>query len=486
MGPVLALRRTSLALSLAAVVALPACKSKRAKLEQLVPDGATGIMSVDVQAFLKSEAYTKLFDLAKEANPEFTEVTDKLRDDCELDYNTADSYVVGFDVLAQGVMVAVRMPNIGKSEALTCVAGIMKDKAGSEVFTLGEEDGKTKIEIGGGEGVGWALDNDTLVVASKTWEGPVKQRVNGEGKAAIDNYLAESVALVDRDAHVWFAGQVPPMASAFLDKTPAKGLERGGGSMKIGDNLELAVTVQFAEEGQAEDLKALIDGQIGTIKPMAIEQGAPKEMFESLSIETDGNKLVGKVDVPLTELITSTTEAFQKYIRRAKTSEARVQIAKMFDTASAFFNEEHVDRGAVLGAGGELTVAPHRCPAMPGKNKGSSGIVPPLSVDCSKGPSGKCVPVAGGSDEPGHYAAELWTDNAAFNELNFAMDSPHYFHYEFRYENNPTGFGECQFTAQAFGDLDADGTFSTYERSGAADENGVNAAAGLYIDQETE
>jgi hypothetical protein len=30
------------------------------------------------------------------------------------------------------------------------------------------------------------------------------------------------------------------------------------------------------------------------------------------------------------------------------------------------------------------------------------------------------------------------------------------------------------------------GVWSTYERAGAADENGVNAAAGLYIDNEVE
>ena len=40
---------------------------------------------------------------------------------------------------------------------------------------------------------------------------------------------------------------------------------------------------------------------------------------------------------------------------------------------------------------------------------------------------------------------------------------------------------------QAFADLDGDTTiFSTYERSGAADRNGVNAAAGLYTKDPTE
>ena len=49
-----------------------------------------------------------------------------------------------------------------------------------------------------------------------------------------------------------------------------------------------------------------------------------------------------------------------------------------------------------------------------------------------------------------------------------------------------SGYGECQFTAQAFADLDHDDLYSTFERAGAADRNGVNGAAGLYIDQDVE
>ncbi len=79
-----------------------------------------------------------------------------------------------------------------------------------------------------------------------------------------------------------------------------------------------------------------------------------------------------------------------------------------------------------------------------------------------------------------------WGNNAVWNGLNFQMEQAHYFHYNFVAVNSNTGFGNCQFTAQAFGDLDADTVMSTYERSGAADNQGVNGAAGLYIDQEVE
>jgi hypothetical protein len=184
--------------------------------------------------------------------------------------------------------------------------------------------------------------------------------------------------------------------------------------------------------------------------------------------------------------------AFTKYVRRSKTSEARVQLAKMFDAASAYFNAEHTSRGGLTTLGREGSpadplaglAAAHGCP-NDGREVGEAGITPPLAIDCAAGPGGRCTPSVGGEGGPGHYSAKLWTDNAVWDGLNFQQETPHAFHYNFKWSNGTTGFGTCQFTAQAFGDLDGDGVFSTFERSGAADHVGVNAA-GLYIDLETE
>jgi type IV pilus assembly protein PilA len=182
--------------------------------------------------------------------------------------------------------------------------------------------------------------------------------------------------------------------------------------------------------------------------------------------------------------------ALTKYMRRSKTSEARVQLAKIFDSTSSYFNEEHVERGqtGLLGGGGLLQdLAPHRCPHPSDTPTGASaaGSTPELATNCNLGPGGRCVPVPGGGG-PGYYEMEDWTDNNVWNGLNFQQEQGHYFHYNFIASNAEDGYGACQFTAQAFGDLDDDATFSTYERSGAADQNGVNGAAGLYIDQEVE
>lgn len=177
--------------------------------------------------------------------------------------------------------------------------------------------------------------------------------------------------------------------------------------------------------------------------------------------------------------------ALTKYMRRAKTSEARVQIAKMFDSASAYFSEEHIERGGVQlisSGGGISSAAPHKCP-NDGNANGEADFTP--AIDCNEGPGGRCVPAVGGSGS-GFYDIAAWTNNRVWNGLNFQQEQAHFFHYNFVWDNQGTGYGSCQFSAQAFGDLDDDDVYSTYERAGAGDQQGVNAAAGLYIDQEVE
>lgn len=182
--------------------------------------------------------------------------------------------------------------------------------------------------------------------------------------------------------------------------------------------------------------------------------------------------------------------ALSKYMRRAKTSEAKGQIAKMFDGASAYFQQEVVGRGATdfITSGGSIAdQAPHTCPHWATSvASGSAGITPAISFDCNVGPGGRCVPSTGGSGA-GYYEVSLWNANDVWSGLNFGQEQGHFFHYNFVYVNETSGFGACQFTSQAFGDLDADLTlYSTYERSGAADNTGVNAAAGLYISLDVE
>jgi type II secretory pathway pseudopilin PulG len=181
--------------------------------------------------------------------------------------------------------------------------------------------------------------------------------------------------------------------------------------------------------------------------------------------------------------------ALQKYMRRAKTAEAKVQIAKLYDATSSFFKSEHAARGATgfIGDGGKVPdMATHRCPhPADSPTGGEAGITPAIGLNCNEGPGGRCIPAVG-NGATGYYDIKLWNDNAVWNNLNFLQEQGHFFHYNFIAINEIAGYGRCQFSAQAFADLDDDGVFSTFERSGAADIEGVNAAIGLYVDGEVE
>lgn len=154
--------------------------------------------------------------------------------------------------------------------------------------------------------------------------------------------------------------------------------------------------------------------------------------------------------------------AFAKYMRRAKAAEAKAQIARMFDGAAGYFSAHD----ACVGGEGPVVLGP----------------MPPLSVNCNEGPGGRCVPSSSGGGA-GSYAYAGWEEDSTWAELGFAQEQGHYFHYAYRANNFEGG---CQFTVQAFADLDDDGMYSTFERSGAADMSGINAAAGLFIDNEVE
>lgn len=172
--------------------------------------------------------------------------------------------------------------------------------------------------------------------------------------------------------------------------------------------------------------------------------------------------------------------ALSKFIRKSKSAEARASIAKMYDAAVGYYQTESVERGAVgvlsQGASVKGTEA-HMCPHQSATPDSGSAPKTPLSAQCASGPNGRCIPNGSGA---GSYAIEEW-DTEVWNGLSFYQTQGHFFHYDFVYENDQNGYGTCQATAQAFGDLDGDGQWSTFERSLSCSFSGCAGALGLFI-----
>ncbi|MDB4977312.1 MAG: Type pilus biosis protein PilE [Myxococcaceae bacterium] len=148
--------------------------------------------------------------------------------------------------------------------------------------------------------------------------------------------------------------------------------------------------------------------------------------------------------------------AFVTYIRRAKTVEATESLAKMFDQSASYYARERASNGL---SGGLLT----NC--YP--SDGVDGMATP-------GPQKQASTFTGGF--------------AIADGIGFSV-APHYYKYTMTGATpgctNLTG--STGHTLGAQGDLDGDGTSSTFElATGASADNELYHATGFFITNETE
>lgn len=119
-------------------------------------------------------------------------------------------------------------------------------------------------------------------------------------------------------------------------------------------------------------------------------------------------------------------QAMNKYVEKSKSTEGRIGVRSIFSRA----------RSAAQETG-----------AFP---PGKTGPVPPAG-SCCDGPDGQCAP------DPSLWEEEPWS------AIEFEEDMPHRYSYE--YEVDLSG----ALTVRAIGDLDCDGSFSTFQVTGTVD-----------------
>jgi type IV pilus assembly protein PilA len=136
-----------------------------------------------------------------------------------------------------------------------------------------------------------------------------------------------------------------------------------------------------------------------------------------------------------------------KYMKSAKTAEARNSLGQLSKDASAAFNREKMD-SAILAASKSTAVSNTLCQSATAKVPDSK-----TKIQGSKYQS----------------AASEWNDDSAkkgWQCLKFSMNEPQYFMYGYAHTGVTTGADGGGFDATAEGDLDADGNLSTFKMSG--------------------
>jgi type IV pilus assembly protein PilA len=147
--------------------------------------------------------------------------------------------------------------------------------------------------------------------------------------------------------------------------------------------------------------------------------------------------------------------SFIKYMRRSKTSEALMNLRKMYDGAVAYYVGEHADAN--------MQIQTRQFP-MP------AGPTPALAT----------ITAAGGNKyqtQPSEWKAGGWI------ALDFYETDPQYFSYTFTSSGLFTG---AQAGMIANADLNGNGIYSWFERDCYGTNDGVQGGSGLYSKNEVE
>ncbi len=147
--------------------------------------------------------------------------------------------------------------------------------------------------------------------------------------------------------------------------------------------------------------------------------------------------------------------AYLNYVRRSKTSEVAIYLNNMFKAASSYYSSPRTTQGLHATITGYCTVA---------------------SADPSPTPPGA--------------GKQPFTADQNFRDLGFEPSDQVYYEYSLVSDMATCGNGASDtlvYTLKARGDLDGDGTTSTYELAvGSSDENALYKARGFYVVNELE
>jgi prepilin-type N-terminal cleavage/methylation domain-containing protein len=165
--------------------------------------------------------------------------------------------------------------------------------------------------------------------------------------------------------------------------------------------------------------------------------------------------------------------AFVGYIRRSKTAEASTNVRNLFIGAASYYQSETWARGLVgVGGGGGMAAASVYC------------TVP--NAQTSNTPGASKTQLDFETVEAASFAGMGGTGGAG---VGWSVADPVYYRYHILNSTNVCGnmINTPQYTFQAQGDLDGDGTISTFELAAGSDSsNNLMRAPGFYIINELE
>ncbi|MEX1365535.1 MAG: hypothetical protein AB1Z98_20575 [Nannocystaceae bacterium] len=265
-----------------ALLGVAACKGGGGDAAKFIPEAATVVGGVDLAGLQGTQSWKDNKAMVEAQGKEALDAMNK----CNLGLDKWKSVTFGVDPNGDEKMAAVIVADgLGKKENLDCAAAEIKKTNGDKDPWTSEEEGKLlKMEDGN---VGYVIDDNTVVIASKAWAEDVKRLTTGEGKSAFDGALKDVIGRTDTGKHIWFAGKLPEEAKGAAKMAGDIGDPQDvAGWMDMGSGLELFVAVGLKDSDQAGKAKETLSAQFEGMKAMAGQFGIPQGVVDSVKFDT--------------------------------------------------------------------------------------------------------------------------------------------------------------------------------------------------------
>lgn len=258
-----------------------------------IPDGANVVFGLDAATVATSEPINDILERWNTPIHDHTNEVLAAADACNVPMSTWDyAFVAGEADLDGDVILVVSAIGVGKKDTLDCIGRILVEESPQARFDVGEEDGRVVVSAGDENQKVYALSDDVVALVSANWQGAFKDRLEGEGKAALDGSLKDVMASIDRSQHMYFGA----VANAAMRREFTEPLKHVTITVDLSEGLSIAALAEFADIDTATALAEQYTVMFEQLKGfLAKSLDLPWSVLDSVKIEAKGASVVFSV-----------------------------------------------------------------------------------------------------------------------------------------------------------------------------------------------
>lgn len=235
------------------------CPAFPADPSELIPDSASAVLGLDVDAFAKTSTGKALLP-ALRADLQLAEALEVL-DDCQLDLERTYALTLARD-RAEGRLAVVQARGVGSQATLACLATELRARAGgTEAWTRSSAaaSGSCHDTLALADGSrAWIINDYTVVWARGSFVESIAARLDGRESLALPAGLTGEFARLDRSGHLWLAARLDDADRRALPGSWASGTESITAAVDLSAGLRAVFSLSAPDVATTASVRELV------------------------------------------------------------------------------------------------------------------------------------------------------------------------------------------------------------------------------------